>query len=216
MTRKKVKPYETPPPSSPSRTTDLTSPTTPSGAGIASPLSPNMDVIKMLEYMDKKDEERRKEDEERRKEDNERRKEEFKALVEALTGRSSTSLPATSSITPQATSSITPQATSSAAHTPKVTVNLPPALTPDVTFRQFSEWKQRWQDYAVMVDLNSLTQPKHLIQLRACLSVEMRRVLEHNLGVPPDSTLPLEDVLAKIQTYVKSQQNEALRRLAFT
>ena len=124
----------------------------------------------MLEYMDKKDEERRKEDEERRKEDNERRKEEFKALVEALTGRSSTSLPATSSITPQATSS--------AAHTPKVTVNLPPALTPDVTFRQFSEWKQRWQDYAVMVDLNSLTQPKHLIQLRACLTVEMRRVLE--------------------------------------
>ena len=192
-----------------------------SEAGISSSSSDTsvstMDALtKMLEYMERKDEERRIEDQQRRKEEDERRKEEFKVLIEALTNQSAGDGGATGQTTsPQATLSQTPSGPP-VASTPKVTVNLPPALAIDATFRQFSEWKQRWQDYSVMVELDTLSQTKQLIQLRGCLSVEMRRVLEHNLGVSPDSALPLDDVLAKIEDYIKSQQNEALRRLAFS
>ncbi|XP_068205413.1 uncharacterized protein [Palaemon carinicauda] len=95
------------------------------------------------------------------------------------------------------------QMPNSAVQTPKVTVNLPPPLTHDVTYRQYTEWKQRWNDYAVMVDLDNVPRPKQLIELRAYLSVEMRRMLEHDLGIPPDSTMLLDDVLAHIETYIK-------------
>ena len=64
-----------------------------SEAGISSSSSDTsvstMDALtKMLEYMERKDEERRIEDQQRRKEEDERRKEEFKVLIEALTNQS--------------------------------------------------------------------------------------------------------------------------------
>ena len=54
-----------------------------------------------------------------------------------------------------------------------------------------------------------------LIQLRECSSLYMCCFLKHNLGVPPDSSLPFCDVLAKIETQVKDQRNKGLRCSAF-
>ena len=99
---------------------------------------------------------------------------------------------------------------------PKAAVQPPTALLQDVTLRQFKEWKQQWEDYAVMVDLHSLPQPKQLVQLRASLSVEMRRTLEVSLGVAPSSTLTLGEVISRLHEFVRGQRNEALRRLAFS
>ena len=67
-----------------------------------------------------------------------------------------------------------------------------------------------------MVDLSSLPQPKQLIQVRACLSLQMQRVLEYTLQVAPDSSASMEDVLNELQEHVKGQNNEALRRRAFS
>ncbi|XP_068246481.1 uncharacterized protein [Palaemon carinicauda] len=44
----------------------------------------------------------------------------------------------------------------------------------------------------------------------------MRCLLKYDLGIPPDSTMLLDDVLAHIETYINGQLNEALCRLAFT
>ena len=67
-----------------------------------------------------------------------------------------------------------------------------------------------------MVDLSSLPQMKQLIQLRISLTSDMRRVLEHKLDVAPDSIVEVDTVLEKLQTHVKSINNEALRRKAFS
>ena len=99
---------------------------------------------------------------------------------------------------------------------PEVVVQPPPMLLQDVTLQQFKEWKQQWDDYAIMVDLHSLPQPKQLVQLRTSLSVEMRRTLEVSLGVLPSSTLTLAEVINLLHDFVRAQKNEALRRLAFS
>ncbi|KAK4321176.1 hypothetical protein Pmani_008004 [Petrolisthes manimaculis] len=99
---------------------------------------------------------------------------------------------------------------------PKATVVSPPALSQDVTLQAFKEWRQQWEDDAVMVDLHKQPQPKQLIQLRSCLSPEMRRTLEVSLGVLPGSSLTLREVLECLQDYVKGQRNEALRHLSFS
>ncbi|KAG0716274.1 hypothetical protein GWK47_010077 [Chionoecetes opilio] len=92
----------------------------------------------------------------------------------------------------------------------------PPPLSADVTYQTFREWRRRWKDYAMMVDLASLPQPKQLIQLRMCLSLETRRMLEHTLQVPPDSTASVEEVLDTLQEHIKGLSSEALRRRAFS
>lgn len=100
--------------------------------------------------------------------------------------------------------------------TPKAAVQPPPPLSSDVTYQQFREWRRKWEDYATMVDIASLSRPKQLIQLRMCLSLETQRVLEHTLQVPPSSTSSVDEVLDVLQKHIKESSNEALRRRAFT
>ncbi|KAK3895691.1 hypothetical protein Pcinc_000614 [Petrolisthes cinctipes] len=89
---------------------------------------------------------------------------------------------------------------------PKATVIPPHALSQDATLQTFKEWKQQWEDYAVMVDLHKHSQTKQLIQLRSCLSPEMRRTLEVGLGV----------LHGRLEEHVNGQWSEALRRLSFS
>ncbi|ROT85619.1 hypothetical protein C7M84_010242 [Penaeus vannamei] len=118
----------------------------------------------------RREEERRREEDVNRRRDEENRFQQMMATFTAmLTPPSSASAPATAVEAPPR-----PQA-------PKAAVQPPPALAKDVTLRAFKEWRQRWNDYAVMADLLSLPQPKQLIQLRSCLSQEMKRTLEISL-----------------------------------
>ncbi|XP_037779411.1 uncharacterized protein LOC119575951 [Penaeus monodon] len=96
------------------------------------------------------------------------------------------------------------------------TIQPPKVLPADASPQHFREWKCEWSDYAVMVDLLSLPSPKQHIQLRMCLTPEMRRVLEHKLNVPADPTCSVDDVLTKLEEHIKNASNEALRRNAFS
>ncbi|XP_037804919.1 uncharacterized protein LOC119599258 [Penaeus monodon] len=110
-------------------------------------------------------------------------------------------------------------AASNASHTPptpKATIQPPKVLPADASPQHYLEWKREWSDYAVMVDLLSLPSPKQHIQLRMCLTPEMRRVLEHKLNVPADPTCSVDDVLRKLEEHIKNASNEALRRKAFS
>lgn len=63
-----------------------------------------------------------------------------------------------------------------------------------------------------MVDLSKLSQAKQLIQLRMCLSLETQRLLEHTLQIPPSADKSANEVLDALQSHIKGQRNEALRR----
>ncbi|KAG0697957.1 hypothetical protein GWK47_026177 [Chionoecetes opilio] len=63
-----------------------------------------------------------------------------------------------------------------------------------------------------MLDLQKLPRQKQLIQLRMSVSLDVQRILEHTLGVAPDTSLTVTEVLDTLQSHFKSQRNEALRR----
>ena len=139
-----------------------------------------------------------------RQEDKEEERRRFDALLARLTPQQ---VPAAQITGSDPSTSLAPQVMSKPL-LPKATP--PPALSQDVTLLQFKEWQQQWEDYAVMVDLDSLSQPKQLVQLRASLSAEMRRVLEVTLGVPASSTLTVSEVISRLRDFVRGQRNEAL------
>ncbi|XP_068238582.1 uncharacterized protein [Palaemon carinicauda] len=162
----------------------------------------------------REEDQRRHQEELRRQEDNLRREEEaqrFTALLQLLmvnpghqqaTPPDSQQLPTQSSV-PSSSQHPLPQ---------KAIAQTPPPLHPDATYQVFREWRRRWDDYSVMVDLGTLSTRKQLIQLRMCLSLETQRILEHTLNVPPDTDWSVEEVLNVLQEHIKNLRNEALRR----
>ncbi|XP_066982187.1 uncharacterized protein [Macrobrachium rosenbergii] len=84
------------------------------------------------------------------------------------------------------------------------------------SLRGAQEWKLKWSDYTTLIDFHTLPQPKQFASLRLCLEDEVLHVLDHTLGVKPDSTLPVDDIINTIITHIKEQRNESLRRLEFT
>ena len=88
----------------------------------------------------------------------------------------------------------------------------PSPLDPDASPRVYEAWMTSWEDYAVSLHLYSQPQRVQLAHLRAALSDEMKATLEHSLGVPKTTDLPLQDVLDKIDGHIKRQRNMTLRR----
>lgn len=69
--------------------------------------------------------------------------------------------------------------------------------------QQFRGWKRRWYSYANMIDLPKIPQEKQSIQLHQYLSLEMLRRLENVLGTFRERNIPVDDAIAKLETYVK-------------
>jgi len=140
---------------------------------------------------------RRQEDNRRRREDDEQRRKAEEQRFFQIFATLTTSPTPSQTVGPQPAVATELPASAPSSGTPalKASVQPSPPLAQDVTLRSYKEWRQSLDDYAVMIDLHSLPQHKQLIQLRSCLSADMRGTLEHNLGVSPASDLPLMDVL---------------------
>ena len=187
------------------------------------------ELASMFQYMMQMDQERRKEDAIRMRELEERRKHEaeerrqiederrslearrFEQLVQHLANASAGNTSAT-----QSNAQVVAPTSSDPPQSSRAKVQPPNPLPSDATPQQFREWKQGWSDYACMADLQSLPVSQQHIQLRLCLTEEMRRVLEHDLDVSPDTTSSIDDVMTKLQSRIKTTSNEAIRRRAFS
>ncbi|KAK4320959.1 hypothetical protein Pmani_008213 [Petrolisthes manimaculis] len=125
------------------------SPTTPPGTPRvqAQAVGESHDVIlQMLQLFKDECEQKRQEDIRRREAEEQR----FNQLVATLGGQ--TMQQGTSSSVGPIPVSPSTQVVSTPV--PKATVVSPPALSQDVTLQAFKEWRQQWEDYAVMVDLH--------------------------------------------------------------
>ncbi|KAG0715833.1 hypothetical protein GWK47_011033 [Chionoecetes opilio] len=63
-----------------------------------------------------------------------------------------------------------------------------------------------------MLASQRLPRHKQLIQLRMAVSLDVQRILEHTLGIAPNTSLTVTEVLDTLQSHFRSQRNEALRR----
>ena len=85
-------------------------------------------------------------------------------------------------------------------------------MQPDATYQAFTDWRQRWDDYAAMTDLANLPLSTRHIQLRSCLAPDVLHTLRYRLQVSQDDTTPVENVLKSLDQHFKAKTNEDLRR----
>ncbi|KAK3892482.1 hypothetical protein Pcinc_003714 [Petrolisthes cinctipes] len=124
------------------------------------------------EHRRQQEEHRRQQQEEFRRQQEEHRREleeaKFTALLQALSQLAPTHT-SSPGAPPTPASQGTPASTSSSAPLPplpqKAITQNPPPLRADATFQVFREWRCRWEDYAIMVDLPKLPREKQLIQM---------------------------------------------------
>ncbi|XP_068246810.1 uncharacterized protein [Palaemon carinicauda] len=119
------------------------------------------------------------------------------------------------SVNTSSTSSVPTVSSSSLSVIPvpqKAITQNPPPLQADASFQVFREWRHRWEDYSIMMDLSKLPREKQLIQLRMCLTLETQMILEHTLDISPNTDKTVEEVLDELQDHVKSVRNKALRQ----
>ena len=187
---------------------------------------PGADILYLLKYFEEsrrydetrrqhEEQERRQQEQDRRNQEELRRQEDqarFTALIQTLIQQQS------SAGAPSPTDATGSQSTAASSDQPsppppqKATAQTPPPLKADATFQIFREWRRRWDDYAVMVDLSKLPRQKQMIQMRMCLTLETQRVLEHTLQISPSTDMTVDEVLNALQCHIKGLRNEALRR----
>ncbi|XP_069978514.1 uncharacterized protein [Penaeus vannamei] len=117
-----------------------------------------------------------------------------------------------SPVPPFATTSGSPHAPITAPVMGKPMIPSPPQLQSDVTYQLFRQWRRKFEDYSVLMGLHSLPPATQHIYLRTCVSLEVQRLLHYTLAIPPDSSMPVVQVLDALQQYFRNSQNEALRR----
>ena len=81
-----------------------------------------------------------------------------------------------------------------------------PPLQADSTYQVFRQWHWQWHDFSVMIDLQSLSREKQLIQVWT--SVSLFKGLQNTLSIAPNTHLTVDGVLDELQSHLKSQQNE--------
>ena len=185
---------------------------------VTEPRDSGSDILTLVKFLQESEQRkihqenlRRQQEEQRRREDQER----FTALLQTMTLMAHPSYASPSPAVPAASqepnsTDTTPPVVSTPSSKP--VSQCPPTLQTDATFQVFRQWRRRWHDFAVMIDLSNMSKDKQLIQLRTCISLEVQKVLEHTLGIPPDTPLTVDQVLDRLQDHFKNLRNEAIRR----
>ena len=155
------------------------------------------------------EEDRRKLEEDKRRQDEDRR---FQELIKAFSQRSE---PSTSVASPQSLASPPTVGLSTSSLQKRPTTSMPSKLLSDATFTAFKHWKRGWEDFILTAGITGLPQDHQLAYLRQALSSDMQCILRNNIGVEDASSLPIDNIIVKIEEYFKSQRNQALRRLNY-
>ncbi|XP_076028441.1 uncharacterized protein LOC143017536 [Oratosquilla oratoria] len=99
---------------------------------------------------------------------------------------------------------------------PVVPPKPPPILMPEMSYKEFDAWSAKFDDFSTLTNFHSLKHTQQMATLRAYLHDGVRSLLEDTLGVPRDSTLPVQEILNKLRVHYREKCNESVRRLAFT
>jgi hypothetical protein len=85
----------------------------------------------------------------------------------------------------------------------------------DASLAQFRSWRNRWNDFCHLNQLNAYPVNEQMAAFRMALDPAMQQVVEVALGILPTSPLSPSDVIDRITDHVRSKRNIALDRVAF-
>lgn len=52
----------------------------------------------------------------------------------------------------------------------------------------FRQWRRRWHDFIVMIELQRLLQERQLMKICTCIFIDIQKVLEHTLGISTNTS----------------------------
>ena len=87
-------------------------------------------------------------------------------------------------------------------------------LSSQVSYHDFLEWRQQWDDLCLLSKLAQFSEPSQLACLRSVLSPEMKRKFK-TIGVNPLTDLTPDQFLDKIQAYLRTKRSFLADRFAF-
>ena len=91
----------------------------------------------------------------------------------------------------------------------------PPLLQADANYSKFLSWRETWQDYAMLIKLDSLEEETQRAHLRSCISEEMRNYIKCALGISKETSLSCNQILDDVEHHLRQRRNIALDRVAF-
>ena len=91
----------------------------------------------------------------------------------------------------------------------------PSTLDVDVTYSKFRSWRNAWNDYAMLQQLDKQPIEVQKADFRCCLSEEMRIHLKCAIDIEDENDLSVAEIMDKIQEYLRQKRNVALDRVAF-
>ena len=97
--------------------------------------------------------------------------------------------------------------------------NLIPArlekLEVDTTYSKFIAWRESWNDYARIQKLGNQPSDIQRADFRCCLSEDMKVHLKCGINVSEEDGHSVDEILDRIQDYLRQKRNVALDRVAF-
>lgn len=101
---------------------------------------------------------------------------------------------------------------------PKIPSNATPApmLTHSSSLREFSTWKQKYQDYCLLTDIHQAPINQQKAVLRSLLDDEWYRITRYALNINmDDDDVTTEEIINEMQDHLRSQRNIVLDRKEF-
>jgi len=154
----------------------------------------------------KQAEQQQKLDEERHRREIEERQRQFEATLQAITNPPSTSGSAHNNAD-------STRARSSEIKTPAPT--RPTLLDVDTTYSKFRAWRLSWNDYVMLQKIDKLPVNVQKADLRCCFTEAMRFHIKCAMDITDDGNETVDEILNKIQDYLRQKRNVALDRVAF-
>ena len=97
--------------------------------------------------------------------------------------------------------------------TPKITVKTPPTLDDDLDLKKLVKWRTSWHNYTLQVSLDKQTREQQIASLWQFFTPDLLAEVRHAMGIAPDTTRTVDEVLDEMQTFLRAKRNLVLDRI---
>ena len=97
----------------------------------------------------------------------------------------------------------------------KPQIKAPPPLEHDVDLSTFNAWRQAFFDWAKATGVDQQPRETTTAHLRALLSIKMKAVLQHAIGIQADTQLNVPGILDALYQHIRSTRSVAVDMVEF-
>jgi hypothetical protein len=77
-------------------------------------------------------------------------------------------------------------------------------------FKKFVQWRKTWTNYTTVIKLPDQTREQQIATFRSFCSPELLDKMIHAMKIAEDTTQTLEQILTRVEIYLKERRNIAL------